>query len=181
VARVRFSPDPNVSRSRSTSATSPFYWLFLSAVCLAVEYYSGPYIQFPIVYLVPVSLASWYSGRRWGLGLALVLPLFRLAYRPVWDPPWTLAESAINAAIRITVFASFAWSIDRIAGQMRALKQMYLLEGMLGVCGACKKIRDKTGGDWQTLDAYVTRHPEEFTREWCPDCQKQATELFDRR
>ena len=160
---------------------SPFYWLLLSAVCVYVDYSLGPYIQFPIVYMVPVSLASWYSGRRWGLGLAFVLPLFRLAFRSIWDPPWTFAESVVNAVIRITVFTLFAWSLDRIAGQMRELKRMPLLEGMLGVCAACKKIRDKTGGDWKPLDAYVARHPEAFTREWCPDCQKQAVELFDRR
>jgi hypothetical protein len=172
----------NMSRLPAhTFATSPVSWILLSAVCVAVDYYSGPYIQFPIVYLVPVSLASWYSGRGWGLGLALTLPLFRLAFRTVWDPPWSFTESLINAAIRIATLSAFAWAMDRISRQMRELRHMQLLEGMLGVCGNCKRIRDERDGGWQPLDTYVARHPESFSRDWCPECEKEAGDFFDRR
>lgn len=164
-----------------TLATSPVSWILLSAVCVAVDYYSGPYIQFPIVYLLPVSLASWHSGRHWGVGLALTLPLFRLAFRTVWDPPWSLTESLINAAIRITTLAAFAWAMDRVSTQMRELRHMQLLEGILGVCANCKRIRERSDGDWQPLDAYVARHPESFARDLCPECEKEAGDLYDRR
>ena len=183
VAHRRMIPSAsNMSRlPLHTFATSPVSWILLSAVCVAVDYNSGPYIQFPIVYLVPVSLASWYSGRRWGLGLALTLPLFRLAFRTVWDPPWSFTESLINAAIRITTLSAFAWAMDRISRQMRELRHMQLLEGMLGVCGNCKRIRDERDGGWQPLDTYVARHPESFTRDRCPECEKEAGDFFDRR
>lgn len=159
----------------------PVYWVAFSLICVAIDYKIGPFIQFPIVYLAPISLASWYGGRSWGLALALILPLFRLSFRTMWDPPWTLLESSINAAIRITVFASFAWLIDRTARQMRELRHMQLLEGMLGVCGVCKKIRDERAGAWQPLDVYVAGHPDEFRRDVCPDCTKQIRDVFDRR
>lgn len=159
----------------------PIYWVTFSLICVAIDYKTGPFIQFPLVYLAPISLASWYGGRGWGLALALILPLFRLAFRTIWDPPWTLLESSINAAIRITVFASFAWLIDRTARQMRELRRMQLLEGMLGVCRVCKKIRDQRAGAWQPLDAYVAGHPDEFRPDVCPDCTKQIHDVFDRR
>jgi hypothetical protein len=159
----------------------PLHWIVLSAICVAVDYAAGPTIQFPLVYLAPVSIAAWYGGRAWGLALACLLPLIRLALRAVWEPPWSLLESSINAAIRIVVFASFAWLIDRTARQMRELRHMRLLEGMLGVCGVCKKIRDDRRGEWQPLDQYVAQHPGEFNADVCPDCAAHARDLFDRR
>lgn len=159
----------------------PAYWINLSFVCLMIDYLSGPFIEFPVAYLVPISLASWFGGRRWGTGLAFMLPLCRLYFRMVWDPPWTVLESSINAAIRISVFGSFAWLIDRTARQMRELRHMRLLEGMLGVCSVCKSIRDERGDAWQSLDSYVRAHPGDFHPEVCPDCARQMRAVFDRR
>jgi hypothetical protein len=130
---------------------------------------------------VPISLASWYGSRRWGLALAFTLPLFRLLFRAVWEPPWTLVESAINAGIRVTVFAVFAWLVDRTARQMRELERMHLLENMVGVCSDCKKVRDRRDGAWQPLDAYLARYPADFERDLYPECAKRAGEVFDRR
>ncbi|MBZ5558519.1 MAG: DUF4118 domain-containing protein [Acidobacteriia bacterium] len=159
-----------------------FSWVALSVACLAIDYETGPVIEFPVVYLAPISLASWFSGRVWGLALAVVLPLCRLYFRTIWNPPWSFQESSINAAIRITVFASFAWLIDRTARQMRELKHTYLLESMLGVCSVCKNIRNPRSNEWEPLDAYVKAHPEDFRPDVCPGCGAQVREaLFDRR
>jgi hypothetical protein len=155
-------------------------WIGLSIVCLAIDYTLGPFIQFPIVYLVPVSLAAWHSGRTLSLTLAVLLPLVRLYFITLWDPPWTFLESAVNAAIRITVLASFAWLVDRTASQARRLSsEVFLLTGMLPVCRRCRKIRQ--AGDWQQLDTYVQQNPGEFKHELCPDCAKISAEVFDRR
>ena len=157
------------------------YWIALSFVCLIIDYLTGPFIEFPVAYLVPISLASWFGGQRWGMALAFILPLCRLYFRTVWDPPWTLLESSINAAIRISVFASFAWLIDRTARQMRELRHMRLLEGMLGVCSVCKSIRDEHLDLWQPLDSYARTHPNDFHPDVCPECAKQMRDVFDRR
>ena len=52
------------------------------------------------------------AARSWGLALAFILPFFRLYFRNIWDPPWTLWDSSINAAIRVTVFVAFAWLVE---------------------------------------------------------------------
>lgn len=140
-------------------------WIALSIACLAVDYLLGPFIQFPIVYLVPVSLAAWNSGRSLSLALAVILPLCRLYFITLWDPPWTFLESAVNAAIRITVLASFAWLVERTASQTRRLSsEVQLQTGMLPVCSRCRKIRQE-GGRWQPLDTYVSQNPGEFKHE----------------
>lgn len=158
----------------------PIYWVSFSVICGAIDYVTGPVIQFPIVYLAPISMASWYGGRHWGLALAFILPLFRLYFLSVWAPPWTLLES-INAAIRMTVFVAFAWLVDRTARQMRDLRRMRLLEGILGRCTVCKKIRDQQADSWRPLDVYVADHAGEFRPDLCPDCTKHVREVVDRR
>jgi hypothetical protein len=166
----------------SNAAGRPVTWLVLSVLCLAIDYASGPMIQFPIAYLVPISLAAWSSGRVWGIGLAVFLPLCRLYFTTaVWDSPQSLTESGINAAIRVVVFVTFAWLIDRTARQMRALRHMRLLEGMLGVCAVCKQIRDEGTDSWEPLDVYVSGHPGAFRHDVCPACASSQRDVFDRR
>ena len=168
------------SRTRPGATLSALLWIALSIGCLAIDYALGPFIQFPIVYLVPVSLAAWNSGRKLGLALAVILPLCRLYFITLWDPPWTFIESAVNAAIRITVLASFAWLVARTASQTKRLtSEVLLLTGMLPVCSRCRKIRH--AGDWQPLDTYVLQNPGEFTHELCPDCAQISAEIFNRR
>jgi hypothetical protein len=173
-----FMSDPSIRRRRTLAA---LLWIALSIGCLTIDYALGPFIQFPIVYLVPVSLAAWHSGRTLSLALAVILPLCRLYFITLWDPPWTFPESAVNAAIRIAVLASFAWLVDRTASQTRRLSsEVLLLTGMLPVCSRCRKIR-QAGGDWQPLDTYVAQHPGEFKHELCPDCAQISADVFNRR
>ena len=172
---------PNLSSWTVQLARQPVTWLALSAICLLLDFATGPIIQFPVVYLVPIGLAAWYGSRGWGLALAVVLPLFRLYYRTIWEPPWTFTESAVNAGIRISIFAGFAWLLNRTARQIRELERMHLLEGLVGVCSECRRIRDRHDGAWEPLDAYVERHPADFERDLCPECARRAREVFDRR
>lgn len=153
----------------------------MSVGCLGVDYLLGPFIQFPIVYLVPVSLAAWNSSRTLSLVLAIVLPLCRLYFITLWDPPWTFLESVVNAGIRIVVLSSFAWLIHRTAVQTRRLaSEVTMLTGLLPICRRCRKIRRAEGG-WQELDSYVLQNPGAFTHEFCPDCIKLSAEVFNRR
>jgi hypothetical protein len=104
-----------------------------------------------------------------------------LYFITVWDPPWTVPESAVNAAIRIAVLASFAWLVDRTANQARRLSaEVLLLTGMLPVCSRCRKVR-QSQGDWQPLDTYVAQNPGGFQHELCPDCAQLSADVFDRR
>jgi hypothetical protein len=146
-----------------------------SVLLLIADYFSGPFIQFPISYLIPVAAVSWYIGRRWGLAFAVTLPMVRFFFNvALWTVPWTIADATVNALIRIIVFVSFAIIIDHTAKQTRALsKQVQMLEGLLPICSHCKKIRD-TEGQWQVMEKYIMdRSTASFTHGICPECVRE--------
>ena len=119
------------------------YWCLISIVVVAFDYVSGPVIQFPAVFIIPVSLAAWYNGWPWGVTLAVVLPLVRLYFTTILPTPWSPAEATINAVIRISVLGFMAVLIDRVAVQAVELnRRVMILEGMLPVCVGCRRIRD---------------------------------------
>jgi len=150
----------------------PAYWSALGLVLLIGDYLSGPTIQFPILYLIPVALASWYNGKWWGLGFAVVMPIVRLYfYLAVWTLSLETLDSVLNTMIRMTVLSTFAFLIDRTAWQTRKLSQrVKVLEGILPVCSFCKKIRDQQG-QWHSMERFITERSEaQFTHGFCPEC-----------
>jgi hypothetical protein len=57
-------------------------------------------------------------------------------------------------------------------GLKAALARITKLEGILPICGACKKIRNDEG-NWQTIETYIGDHaPVKFSHGLCPDCRK---------
>ena len=150
------------------------FWIILAILILIIDYCTGPFIQFPFLYVVPVLFVSWYHGKWWGLAFALVLPLVRLYYNTVWSVPWTLFEGTINAVIRIFILALLAYLVDRVARESTSAKEeVKLLEGLLPICSSCKKIRD-SNNEWQQLEAYIMHHSEaKFTHGVCPECAQK--------
>ena len=61
---------------------------------------------------------------------------------------------------------------------IKALDEVKTLQGIIPICGYCKKIRDEKGLQNQ-LEAYINNHSEaEFSHGMCPDCyEKQIAEL----
>jgi hypothetical protein len=158
----------------------PLYWLIIAFLVLRADYITGPLVQFPILYLIPIGLASWYNGRVWGLIFAFGMPLIRFYFSNLWEAPWTIFEATINASIRIFVFTIFAYLVDRIVTQKRDLeKEVHILRGILPICSFCKKIRDKDE-KWIALEKYITEHSEAgFSHGLCPECaQKHYPDYF---
>lgn len=155
-----------------------------SILLLIADYFAGPFIQFPVSYLIPVAFISWYAGRNWGLVFAVVMPLVRFYFNVMlWTVPWTLTEASVNAFIRILVLSSFAVIIDRTAGQTRELsKRVSQLEGLLPICAYCKKIRDQKN-EWQVMEKYIMdRSATTFSHGICPDCiQKHFGDLVNEK
>jgi hypothetical protein len=157
---------------RDDNSFFPFYWLGIAIILLAADYFAGPFIQFPITYLIPIAFASWYNGRYWGLAFAVVLPLVRLFFNiALWQVPWTIIEASLNCLIRIVIFSSFVILIDRTAKQNRLLtREVNLLSGILPICSYCKKIRDENE-QWQPIEEYIVQRSDaSFTHGLCPEC-----------
>ena len=164
------------------------YWSVLAVIVVTLDYELGPVIQFPAGFVIPVTLAAWYSGLSWALALAVALPLIRLYFTTILDTPWSFTEASINAAIRIGVLGFVATLVDRVALQALALStRVRQLEGILPVCTTCKRIRDDRQ-QWQSLDQYVLSESKgPIDHAICPDCtatlseQARRNDTFERR
>lgn len=157
------------------SKASLGWWSALALLVLLADYITGPRIQFPILYLAPVTLAAYHSGFAAGLALALLLAGSRLLFGLLlWENPPPLSEEAINAAILTMVLGVFAGLVNRLAIQQLALaKEIRVLRGLLPICSFCKKIRT-SDNSWEQLEQYITDHSEaKFSHGFCPACAKK--------
>jgi hypothetical protein len=147
--------------------------LALAALVLTLDWATGPYIRFPIAFVLPVFLMGWWYGRWSAIGLAYVLLTIRLSYSFYWDaaiPHWLLYEG-INTLIRASVLTLVAYLAARVAVQTRDFRPApKALKGMLPICAHCKKIRNLQN-KWEQLEVYITQQSEaEFSHSICPDC-----------
>jgi hypothetical protein len=152
----------------------PLFSIGLAALCLILDFSMGPYIAFPITFLVPVAVSAWFCRSYYAYGLAIVQSLGRLWFSFHWQVPWSTSTSIINTAIRMAVLVLLAYLISRTARQSRELaRRVNLLEGILPICSLCKKIRDEHD-NWQPVEIYVTNRSEAlFSHSLCPDCLKR--------
>lgn len=67
---------------------------------------------------------------------------------------------------------------EKVAQLEAALAIVKKLEGVIPICGVCKKIRDDKES-WQQLEKYISEHSEAlFSHGLCPDCfEKEMSEL----
>jgi len=160
----------------------PIYWLGLSILVVAADYTSDPQIHFTSISLIPVALASWYSGKWWGIGLALSISIARW-YLALMDPmEGTPTSIGINSANEMLIFSAVAYLIDRLSKQARALrKEVLVLSGLLPICMHCKKIRNGKNA-WEPLEQYIQKRSEaEFSHGLCPECAKTHYPDFHRK
>jgi hypothetical protein len=151
-----------------------FLWTLLAALVLAADYLTGPFIRFPIMYLIPISLIAWVNGLRWALVFAVAMPLVHLSFTKFWVTPFRFYDATINTAIRIVVFVFFAYLVNKVGVQKRELEREILtLKGILPICSFCKKIRNQEN-TWEPFEGYIARHSEaEFSHGMCPECARK--------
>jgi hypothetical protein len=151
------------------------YWASVAGLVVGLDYVAGPYFQFPVLFVIPVVLASWYSGLVPGLAFSVVLPAIRLWFvMAIWTVPWSAGTAGLNALVRVVVLASLAYFANRTATQARALKrEIRVLEGFLPICSFCKRIRDESEA-WQPLESYISARSEAvFSHGVCPECARK--------
>jgi hypothetical protein len=176
-AKAENDPSMNATKINRTQGAwhrvfqNPATSIGLAILCLALDFFIGPYIIFPVTFIVPVIISAWFCRPGYAYALAVLQPLIRLSFAAGWQLPWGATVSIINTAIRIVVLGFFAYLVSRTARQTRELaKRVNLLEGILPICSLCKKIRDEQG-NWQHVEIYVSNRSEAlFSHSLCPDC-----------
>jgi hypothetical protein len=151
--------------------------MLLSAAIRLVEYATGPHIQFSILFIVPVALATLSQGLTAGLAMAVALPLVRLGYFLHWPllSSWTV--QSLDSAVDVAILSGVALVCDRMARQET---QIRVLEGLLPICSFCKRIRDEAG-EWRQVESYVAaRSRARFSHTFCPECgRRHYPDLMD--
>ncbi|HEX2635597.1 MAG TPA: hypothetical protein VHL81_00605 [Gemmatimonadales bacterium] len=153
---------------RSKGTISPLYWIGSLALIAIGDYLTGPFIHSAVLfYLIPVALAAWGSRSRWpAVAAALVWPALRLEIVALWGWPWpkgiTLQDAVVNVILSLA-FATIVWQLRRQGLAIRTL------EGLLPMCGFCKRIRTDSG--WERVDVYLLDHSDAMvSHTFCPEC-----------
>jgi hypothetical protein len=149
------------------------WWIAVAVTLLALEYVTGLYRQFPLVYVIPVSLAAWYSGRWPALAFAVVVPVAHLVFAAPDASRDEFAALAATGAFRSTIVLFMALWFARLSEHERALhREVQALKGLLPICSFCKSIRNEAG-EWEHLERFISRRSEtQFSHGVCPQCQK---------
>jgi hypothetical protein len=150
------------------TSVHPAVWMGTAVAILSLDFFTGPYVQVAILFVVPVALATWSHGWRWGSLVAIALPLVRLPFFYfAWRVPSSWELEALDTAVDVIVLLALVQIIDYVARQRREIQ---VLTGMLPICGFCKRIRDESGG-WLQLERYIADRSEaKFTHTFCPEC-----------
>lgn len=153
------------------SVERPIVILLISGLLALVDLVSGPDIQFPIAYVIPVFLAAYFHRRWFALTLAMVLPLLRLSFVVGWNFPDGVTIALVNVCIRVVVLCLIAWLVSLIANLHQRLRtRARLLPKNVPLCLACKRV-EQPGGEWQELDLFIERISDErFLHRRCPSC-----------
>jgi hypothetical protein len=153
------------------------FWVIEGALIVAVlalDFVTGPFVQLPLAFVVPVGAAAWYAGAVEGLVLAAALPLARLVFLPLWGVAWPAGPAGVNALLSIVALAGAVLFV-RHAVYVRSLwNEARILHGLLPVCEGCGAIRGPDG-EWSTLESLLSTHSEARTvRGVCPQCRCDA-------
>ena len=131
----------------------PSTHVLMGVAILGLDYVTGPYLLFPILFVVPVTLAAWFYSARWGLGLAVILPLGRLIIAEFVDRPSPLGYMIVNSAVRILVLTFLAYLVARTAEQTRTLQAK--VSGFVTMCAWSRIVEHQ--GEWISFEEYLTR------------------------
>jgi hypothetical protein len=160
----------------------PRWWIPIVVGLVLVDYVSGREAPAPVVYVLPVALAAWYSGQTSALWLALMLPTSRLVLELwVWGVPAVAAQEVLlTTMIHVSTYTLLALLIFRLSEHERALaRDLRVLEGLLPLCAHCKSIRNGKD-EWEPLETYLqSRSGATFSHGVCPACSRRHyPELF---
>jgi hypothetical protein len=150
------------------------WWIGVAGLLIWIDYLTGPDSQFPVVYVIPVSLAAWYSGRWPALAFAVAMPLVHIGFLlAVWKEPGAVGTLVAMTAIRGVVIIVMALWFARLSEHERDLhRHVQTLEGLLPICSFCKNIRN-SAGEWERLETFVSeRSDARFSHGFCPSCWK---------
>ena len=101
----------------------PIWWLAAIPLMIWADYAAGSDNRYPLLYVVPVCIAAWYSGVRPALAQATVMPIAHLTFLfTIWNAPPNLAN-LVMLLVRASSVGLIAFVFARQAEYERALRR----------------------------------------------------------
>lgn len=133
----------------SRTSTYPIIGLAI----LLLDVVTGPFLLFPIFFVIPVALAAWFSSARLAYTLALLLPLGRLIIAVFVDTPSPLVYIVANALNRVAVLTFMAFLVSRTARQTKELERR--VNDLVTMCAWSRTVEYQ--GEWISFEEYLLR------------------------
>jgi len=132
------------------------HWVIASAFILLLDYLTGPFIQFPILFVVPVAVA-------------VLLPLVTIVILPEMGASGPVGAGMGGHARR----CSYPERIRRDHSSDRpAAAPNQGAQGVLPICSFCKRIRDQDE-QWRRMESFISeRSSARFSHTFCEQCGK---------
>jgi hypothetical protein len=155
-----------------------------------LDYVSGSEVSFSLFYLAPITLMTWWAGRRVGVAVASLSALVWLGADLLSGHRFTHPLIPFwNALVRLGFFLIVVSLLTRLKhayeeqrriarALQEALAHVKVLSGLIPICAWCKKVRNDQGY-WQQVEAYIAEHSEAtFTHSICQDCEARERQAL---
>jgi hypothetical protein len=162
--------------------------LILTAIIGFLDFITGYELDLSLFYLVPLCLVTWYTGKNFGIIIALVSAVVWLcadiqAGHSYSHPAVSLWNGAIIFGfflMTVIILSKLKAAHERqatLVSELReALDNVRVLKGLIPICAWCKKIRDDEGY-WKNVETYFSEHSDaSFTHGMCPQCKAKMQE-----
>ena len=120
---------------------------------LVLDLVTGPYLLFPILFVLPVALSAWYCSNRLAYALSVLLPLGRFFIAVYVDHPAPFIYIVANTLIRIAVLLLLAYLVSRTSRQTKALRER--VDGFVTMCAWSRTVEYQ--GKWVSFEEYLKR------------------------
>jgi hypothetical protein len=131
----------------------PWSHVAVGLIILLLDYLTGPFLLFPILFVIPVSLCAWFYRARLAYWLSVLLPIGRFMIAEFVDQPHPWPYMVLNALIRIAVLLFLAFLVARAAHQARLLAER--VSGLVTMCAWSRTIEYQ--GEWLSFEHYLKR------------------------
>ena len=125
----------------------------MGLIILLLDLVTGPFLLFPILFIIPVALAAWFRSARLAYTLAFLLPLGRFFIAAFIDNPSPLIYIVANALIRVAVLVFMAFLVSRIARQTKEMERR--VNDLVTMCAWSRTIEYE--GEWISFEQYLLR------------------------
>ncbi len=123
----------------------------MGVAILLADLLTSPFLAFPILFVLPVSLCGWFCSARMAYTLAVLLPACRFLIAAFVERPFPFAYIFINALIRLAVLLFLAFLVVRNARQTKELQQR--VTGLVTMCAWSRTIKHQ--GEWISFEQYL--------------------------